>query len=89
MRFNSGKEMYDELFYTDLYSDNDELYVFMYNSDGAICIYDISNHEAEELESKSRDAEECWSAYLPGGGRIYDEPLDFCNEHYMLVWREV
>ena len=89
MKFSSGKEMYEELMYTDLYSDEQELYVYMYNEDGAICVYDITNHEAEELENTSKEIEECWSACLTGGGKIYDDPLEFCNECYMLKWRGV
>lgn len=87
IEFLNASDMYDKITHNDLYSDEDELYVFNYNDDGAICVYHITNKEAKELEQKSLELNEYWGAFLGIGGDIYDNPMDFCNEHYEGRWR--
>ena len=49
----------------------------------------VTNREADELQCKSDETEESWCAFLSGGGKIYDDPMDFCDEYYKFVWRGV
>ncbi len=80
----------------DLYCPGEELYVFHYNLDGAIAVYDIDEEEAKDLSAKSIESDgEYWGAFLGFGGRIYDVPdehcdddyaMEFCEDHYNLKW---
>ena len=89
MKFNNGKEFYDAIESGDLYNDERCIYAFIYNDRGAVCVYDISNEEAEDLEKKSEEYDEYWGAFLGIGGLIYDEPMEFCDNEYHGEWRRV
>ena len=99
--FSSGKEMLDAIQAgADLYSPTEELYVFLYNGSGSICVYQgIDLEEAEELEWEARENEEYWGAFLGSqGSGIYDDPsyeyfspdkmsnLDWCEANYDKFW---
>ena len=103
LTFDSAQEMLDCIRDgTDLYSPEEERYVFLYNDAGAIADYCISLEEAQELEKDSRKyGEECWSALLGPGGDIWDDPqdennppnegcsnLDFCEKFFQHCWIE-
>ena len=87
--FDSPQEMLNTIqSNVDLYCPEEELYVFNYNDDGAICSYRISIFEAKELQRISKVgfvsvmhmnneiSEEYWSAFLGLRGSIYDDPSD-------------
>ena len=78
MKFTSEEELLDCVRTgVDLYSPSLELYMFLYNDDGAICTYSIAHDHALELSQK----DEYWGAYLGPGGSIYDDPEgEFENE---------
>ena len=96
MKFNSGKEMYDYLQNSgDLYCQEEEIYLFMYNEAGALCYYHVSPEEAKELSVKAREMEDYWGAFLGTGGCILDEEepeysikpsFDFCDEQFNKDW---
>ena len=81
---------------TDLYAPELGLYVFLYNDRGAIAYYYIREQTAIGLETKSRESEEYWGAFLGPGGWICDPAdecdaygvtnIDFCNVYYSDVW---
>lgn len=89
MTFSSGQDMYDILDSGDIYNPEKELYVFLYNDAGAVCAYNVSKYEAKELELKSKESGEYWSAFLGVGGSIYDEPMEFCDANYNGNWYKV
>lgn len=80
--FASGQEMYDYIttpaagLEYDLYNSELQLYVFLYNETGSICVYEgIDREEATELAKKARDKSEYWGAFLGWkGSGIYDTP---------------
>ena len=75
--FNSAEEMLDTIQSgTDLWSEELEVYVFVYNDCGSICYYSIDKEQAEELSREAEDADEYWGAFLGIGGNIYDDPSD-------------
>lgn len=96
MKFNSGKEMYDYLQNSgDLYCQEEEIYVFMYNEAGALCYYYVSKDEAKALSLQSKEMDDYWGAFLGTGGCILDEEeleysiqpsFDFCNEQFDKDW---
>ena len=101
MRFESGKEMLDCIYDTDLYNAEKEIYVFQYNEVGSIACYNISNKEAEKLRELSKENDgEYWGAFLGIGGYIYDDPeydgfeegdysnLDWCNDNFEGEWED-
>lgn len=89
MEFKNGAEMYSAIESCDLYNEDKELYVFLYNDAGAVCVYDITKEMAAGLRQKSNEANEYWGAFLGVGGRIYDNPMDFCDDHYGGIWKWV
>ena len=80
--FASGQEMYDYIttpasgLEYDLYNSELELYVFLYNDTGSICVYSgIDRAEATELAKKGREHGDYWAAFLGWkGSAIYDTP---------------
>lgn len=83
LKFKSVKEMLDIIQSgIDLYNIETEQYVFLYNEKGAVAVYNIANDEAEELDRNAKENDEYWGAYLGTGGRIYDEPLEYCKTVY-------
>lgn len=85
MKFNSAEEMLEFIQDgNDLWSPSEELYVFVYNEDGAVCTYSIDLTEAKELSLKAELYDEYWSAFLGWGGSIYDPPrnLKLCEILY-------
>lgn len=89
MKFANAQEMYDMIVHSDIYNDEKELYAFLYNEEGAICVYHITNDEAKKLEQKKKNFDEYWGAFLGIGGTIYDDPMEFCNDQYKGCWRRV
>ena len=92
-----GKEMLERIQnVTDLYNPEDGLYVFCYNDDGAICVYDkIDVKRAEEIARNAKEAGEHWSQFLGFGGDVYEEDgengkyqtnLEWCIEHCTSKW---
>lgn len=74
----------------DLYNVLTEEYVFRYNTDNAIAVYNISLEEAKELDEKSQGSGEYWGVYLGAGGTIYDNPFEYCKDKYNLTgWIDV
>lgn len=91
MTFSTVEEMISTLQNDiDLYNALTEEYVFGYNTDGAIAIYNVSIEQAKELEEKTKTSGEYWGAYLGAGGTIYDNPSEYCKDKYSLPgWIEV
>lgn len=91
MRFNSAEDMLEFIQDgNDLWSPSENLYIFVYNEDGAICTYDIDLTQAKELSIKAELYDEYWSTFLGWGGSIYDEPLNLglCDALYTVDdWR--
>lgn len=84
MKFNSSKKMREYIQSgRDIYSPSLEIYMFLYNEEGAICQYSIRQDEAKELNEK----DEYWGAYLGTGGIIYDDPVDdlFKGKYYIKI----
>lgn len=94
--FKNGKEMLHTIWGGDLYNVETGDYVFEYNNCGSICVYNLSEEEAIELQVKSKlDGGQYWGAYLGPGGYIYDDPsyegydkdysisnLEWCKENF-------
>lgn len=74
MKFETAMKMYEYIRDNgDLYSPSEEIYVFLYSEDGAICSYDITNEQAKELSALSKEHDgEYWGAFLGFGGSIHD-----------------
>jgi phytoene dehydrogenase-like protein len=103
MEFQDGKEMYEYLKHHDLYDKESEVYVFLYNEDGALCTYDVTMEEACSLAEKSaEDDGQYWGAYLGPGGTVLDnteyEPeqelylqpsYDFCDRTFDKGWTDI
>ena len=60
---------------TDFYNPELELYCFIYNNEGAICFYHITEDEADKLANESDG--EYWGASLGAGGQVFDEPYPY------------
>lgn len=99
MGYCSGKEMLDAIRGgTDLYCEELELYVFLYNEAGSICYYYISPEEAKDLQKQSEKWDEYWGAFLGVGGHIVDDPsyeeydedqlsnLEWCEQMFDHKW---
>ena len=98
--FSSPQEMLNTIQSdVDLYCPEEELYVFNYNIDGAICSYRINRFDAIELQKMSTVGDDYWGAFLGLGGSVYDDPsddyydpdyctsnLDFCEQWYKYNW---
>jgi len=57
----------------DLYCEDTETYVFLYNEEESICVYyGIDKEQADELEAEALANDEYWAAYLGWGGHIID-----------------
>lgn len=87
MKFNSAEEILDFIKDgNDLWSPSTNIYVFVYNEDGAICTYNINHEKAIELSQESERDNEYWSAFLGLGGEIYDPPenLEFCKRLHII-----
>ena len=91
MTFSSGKHMLDYILSVgDLYSPERLKYVFRYSEDGALCAYSgISLEVANKLDEEAKQTGEYWGAMLGPGGEIYDDPLEWCNNHYKGEWVNV
>ena len=71
--FSSPEAMFSTILSgQDLYSESMNLYVFVYNESGSICVYGIDKDKALELEKKSNENHEYWTAYLGSACDIYD-----------------
>lgn len=82
--FGSAEDMYDYLRNNgDLYCPGEMLYVFEYGASGSLAVYNITTDEAEDLARECAESafEEYWGGFLGPGGRIYDTPEDYGNEH--------
>ena len=96
LKFESAKDMYDRLIDgLDIYSPTKELFIFLYNAEGAIAHYDIDRKEAERLVKDSMETGESWSGILGRGGYIIDtfnngkdiSPIiDYLENLYEEVW---
>lgn len=88
IKFKNSEEMYQFLKGRDLYSKKLEMYVFLYNEDGAIAVYDdIDANEATELSKKAKEANEYWASFLgPGGYIMDDDTYDRERQHMKYLW---
>lgn len=84
--FANEQQMLNSIQHCDLYCAEKELYVFLYNIAGAVCVYRITEAKANELSKKALEAGESWSAFLGPGGQIYDDPMVFCREEFSGCW---
>lgn len=76
MKFNTGKEMYEYLKKGhDLYNAEIGIYVFLYNENGSLYVYNLTMDHAARLCKKARENHEKWSHFLGADGEIYD-PYD-------------
>lgn len=86
INFKSAEEMFDLLANKeiDLYNPELELYLFVYNENGAICTYGIDTATAKTLSAQSKETGDYWGAFLGIGGHIYDAPanMSLCEEIY-------
>jgi hypothetical protein len=90
--FKNWREMYNTLCNgKDLYNSIVGKYVFVYNENGALCIYNLNKKEAINVAKNANG--NTWSSVLGTGGYILDtmtlnkeESLkpsyDFCKENY-------
>lgn len=85
LTFRTPQDMCDHILTNhDLYNPKTNRYVFSYNDDNAIAVYHITHEHAKELQNQIQksNTDHYWSCYLSNGGKIFDNPQDFCNEHY-------
>lgn len=83
MSFKNAKEMMEKLETMDLYNPQEELYAFLYNDNGAIAVYPISNDEAVKLQLQSKELTgDYWGASLGHGGTVIDDGMEFCEDNY-------
>lgn len=98
IKFGNWRHMYGFIVGgKDLYNPKLNKYVFCYNNDGALCVYDINEEQASELIKKSKDGLKFWFAYLGPGGSILDDDskdrfaekneylkpsYEFCREYF-------
>ena len=98
MKFKNGKEMLDFIQAgNDIYNREKELYIFVYNENGALCYYYISNKQADALKDISEELGDSWSALLGAGGKIVEgkkkdewfNDTTWCNRIYNGEWEVV
>ena len=86
MNFTSSEEMLKAIQNgVDLYNPVTEEYVFAFADENAsICVYHLSNDEADRLVSESNDG--YWSVLLGAGGKIYGAPENtaWCEERFAM-----
>ena len=71
--FYTAEQMYEYLSAgCDLYDPVSWNYVFLYNEEGAVCVYNIPLAAAEQLAMDAKEQGEPWSALLSTGGYVYD-----------------
>ena len=90
IKFNNANEMYEYIKDgNDLWNPDKSIYVFVYNDNGSICVYDnITSELAKSLDK----GEEYWGAYLGWqGSSIYDgeDVLRWCEYMYDTEWVDV
>lgn len=85
MTFINGEQMLNTITVNciDIYNTELRLYVFCYNENGSIAVYDITSRRALELSEEAADVDECWSAFLGPGGKIYDS-LEYKKQQGLL-----
>ena len=90
MRFNTAEEMYEYLKngYA-LYHPKSEIYVFLYNTKGALCTYHLSKGQVKEISKQAKQNHEHWETFLGFGGDVLEDDefsitpsLEFCEKHY-------
>jgi len=89
-KFSNGRELLEEILCgTDLYKSKTGQYVFLYNDNGSIATYELSEKKVQKL----REEEEPWSWHLGVGGYIYDKEddanLHWCEDNYKGEWEMV
>ena len=82
IKFDNAEDMlYTITGGTDLYCEDTETYVFLYNNEGSICVYrGIDKDEADKLEELAVADEEYWGAYLGAGGDIIDSDRYYAEQ---------
>lgn len=90
--FKNWREMYNTLCNgKDLYNPIIGKYVFLYNENGALCIYNLDQEEAINVSKNANG--DTWSSVLGTGGYILDamtlnkkeslqSSYDFCKENF-------
>lgn len=90
LTFKTPEEfLYEVREVTDLYCPEEETYVFVYNEDGAICVYHVDEEQAKELDKRAKEANDYWASFLGAGGDIYDEPEELAKHCYQFSWVSV
>lgn len=97
--FDSAKEMLDFINEGhDLYCENDETFVAIYNNYDSIVVYYLDEFQVRKCEKYREETGDCWLGCLGPGGAIYDDPsypyfdkdlisnLDFCEQNYKKLW---
>ena len=97
--FDSAKEMLDFINEGhDLYCENDETFVAIYNNYDSIVVYYLDEFQVRKCEKYREETGDCWLGCLGPGGAIYDDlsypyfekdqmsNLDFCEQNYKKLW---
>ena len=94
-KFKSGREMLETIQANhDLYNKELKVYVFLYNEEGGIAVYNkITPETARQLNKDMLEAgERYWGSMLGVGGFIYDnndeaevDALKWCEDHFAIL----
>lgn len=85
MKFKDGKSMLKKIQSgVDLYNPKTCRYVYVYNDVGAICVRYLEPNETKLVAKNAGD--DYWGSVLGAGGQIWDESLDWCEDHYEGEW---
>lgn len=86
LHFNTPQDMLQHIVNNnDLYNIKTGEYVFLYNDQNAIAVYQLTKEQADNLYNNTHTSNEpYWSSHLGPGGAIYDEPdnLHWCTNSY-------
>lgn len=83
LKFQSGKEMYDYICEgNDIYSESQEVYAFVYNDAGAICVYDLHPEDVVDLVKKSKEYDDYWAAFLGWKGSNILDDYEYNDDEY-------
>lgn len=84
MFFDSAEQMLNTITNgIDLWNPNLKKYVFVYDENDSLCVYELD----EELINKlTQSSNEYWSSYLEGDGDVisHENALSFCEKNFSI-----